>query len=228
MAWFRRNKETARQETDGIEAVREYLAATGAEQDQDVAADAVTSVPSDEYGPWDASEKSTDEGYLDFGALRVPAIEGIQIQPDLSPDGKSVHGLNVVVGSSVVRLIVFSAPKSGDSWDELRTKTMAALTEQKAKIRERKGRWGTEIHAVVAGQLPDGRAFTFNTRVFGIQGPRWILRGDIQGPAASEEEAFKQVSQVIDQLVVFRDQSPYPPHTSLPLTIPQDLLDQLK
>lgn len=228
MAWFRRKRNNAKEQTDGIEAVREYLAVTAPAPREDEVPAKLTSVPSDDYGPWDASEHSTAEGYLDFGALRIPAIGGIQIQPEIAPDGGTVRGLNVVVGASVIRLMVFSAPKSGNSWNELRAKTIEALTEQKAKVRERQGRWGSEIHAMLTGQLPDGRAVSLTTRIMGVEGPRWVLRGDIQGPAATEEEAFKQISQVVDQLVVFRDQSPYPPHAALPLTVPQDLLDQLK
>lgn len=228
MAWLKRKRERAKKETDGIEAVREYLAATNAGEAELSGQARLTSVPSDDYGPYDASEKDTDTGYLDFGAVRIPAIEGIQIQPEISPDGSTVRGLNIVVGASVVRVMVFSAPKTGGSWEELRAQTWAALEEQNAKIRERNGRWGTEIHANVAGQLPDGRKVSFNTRVVGVEGPRWLLRADIQGPAATEEVAFKQVSEVIDRLVIFRDQSPYPPHTGLPLRIPEDLLEQLR
>ena len=48
------------------------------------------------------------------------------------------------------------------------------------------GPFGTELVLVVPVQDPDGQMFSQTSRVIGVDGPRWMLRGTVLGDAAVE------------------------------------------
>ena len=57
-------------------------------------------------------------------------------------------------------------------------------------------------------------------RFIGVDGPRWFLRGVLQGRAASDEAAAAPLREVLDQVVVVRDGQARPPREILPLRDP--------
>ncbi|MDO5721233.1 MAG: DUF3710 domain-containing protein [Actinomycetaceae bacterium] len=226
MGWFRRSKASQNKAIGDEGAAPGYAAAEESGEDE-TKVTKLTSVPSEDFGPYDASQRDTSQGYLDFGALYLPSVPGVQIQPEFGADGSSINRLGVVVGSSRLNIMVAASPTTGGSWDRVRQKTLESVANEGVKAREVKGRWGTEIQAASSGTTPDGRKVKNFIRIVGVEGPRWVLRIDIQGPAAVEEAAFNQVSEIIDNIVVYRDKSPRPPESVIALTLPQELIDKL-
>ena len=67
---------------------------------------------------------------------------------------------------------------------------------------------------------PDGTMATGTIRFLGIDGPRWFLRGVLQGPAASSEHSAQALREVLRGIVVVRDGQARPPREILPLHAP--------
>lgn len=176
------------------------------------------------HGPYDAAEVDTSD-HLDFGSLKVPPQTGIQFRliGQTAASGSVASRLELRVGSSALHVMVIATPRSGGAWDEIRPQLLADLAAQEAKTREAKGRWGQEIQASVTTTAPNGAKGQIFTRLIGVEGPRWLLRIDLIGPAAVDQEQFKPVAELIDNLVVFRDDVPRPPLTPIPITLPGTL-----
>ena len=146
-------------------------------------------------GPWDvtdAPERPESVGRIDLGSLRVPAVDGMQIRLE----------------------------NPGGIWDELREDIIAELGRAKARVRVDDGEYGSEILAHVPVRTPDGRDGTVAARFIGVDGPRWFLRGVLQGPAATDGAAARALREVFADTVVVRDGAARPPREILPLHAP--------
>ena len=69
---------------------------------------------------------------------------------------------------------------------------------------------------------PDGRSGTQPSRVFGIPGPRWMLRATLFGRPALEPSDDGAVKQALRDVVVRRGTEPLAPGDPLPLTVPPE------
>ena len=176
-------------------------------------------------GPRDASEVDTSTGFVDLGSLRLPAIPGMQLRTQLAKDGRTVLRALVVLGSSGVQVSLAAAPRSGGVWDELREQIRAGMEADGATVRDVRGRYGDELLADLLVSLPDGGRATSRMRVIGREGPRWFARIDVLGPAAQSEEAGRAVEQVIDRMVVVRDDAPRARLDLLPLHVPEGAVE---
>lgn len=205
MGWFGKKKEAAEEPE---KTVTEVVAEETAEK---------------EYGPYDVSERKTPANYLNFGALKVPMITGLQIQPILTADRQSIERLNLLIANSAVQVLVIATPKSGGVSANLYTDTAEAFKAQNANVVRAEGRWGEELQITVPVETPDGSKGISPLRVVFVEGPAWALRLDILGPAAVEENAFAQAVLLIDNLIVERDKEPRAPLTIIPMSIPEDM-----
>lgn len=176
-----------------------------------------------EHGPYDVSERPAPENYLDFGALKVPLITGLQIQPILSDDRQSIERLNLLVANSAIQVLVIAAPRSGGVADNLLTDTAKSFEAQNANVVRAPGRWGEELQITIPVVTPEGGSGISPMRVVFVEGPAWALRLDIVGPAAVEEAAFVKAAVLIDNLIVERDKEPRAPLSLIRMNIPQDV-----
>lgn len=165
-------------------------------------------------GPWDANDHDTTSGYFDFGPLRIPARPGIELQPMRAPGQKLIHSLRAVAGSSAVLFTVVADRKSGGIRQELIELSKQQCAAQELVLEQTEGPWGTEfiIHPKEKGLTP--------SRLVAIEGPRWVLKLQIVGRAAIEESDREIIDQIIHDVVVYRDGSPRPAGTIIPLVIP--------
>jgi hypothetical protein len=60
-------------------------------------------------------------------------------------------------------------------------------------------------------------------RFVGVDGPRWLLRGLIIGPAATGHEPARPFEDVIGDIVVVRGDHPMPPRDLLELRLPPEV-----
>ena len=106
-------------------------------------------------------------------------------------------------------------------WDELRADITEELGRTQATYRIEDGPHGPEVLAQVPTQGPEGTTVTAPVRFIGVDGPRWFLRGVLQGPAATDEQAALRLREVLDDVVVVRDGEARPPREILPLHMPE-------
>jgi hypothetical protein len=173
-------------------------------------------------GPFDVSEKDTDTGYIDLGALRIHAAEGLQLRLEVEERTKRVIAVTLDLGGSTLQLQAFAAPKTEGLWDEIREQIGASVGSQGGTVEERPGRLGTELLAKLPAQTPDGQAGFRVARFVGVNGPRWFLRGVFGGPAALDQGAAAAVEKLFRSVVVVRGDHPLPPRELLPLRLPKD------
>lgn len=173
-------------------------------------------------GPFDVSEQNTDSGYIDLGALRIKAAEGLQLRLEVEERSKRVIAVTLDLGGSTLQLQAFAAPKTEGLWDEIREQIGVSVGSQGGTVEERPGRLGTELLARLPAQLPDGQAGYRVARFAGINGPRWFLRGVFGGPAALEQNAAAPIESLFRDVVVVRGDHPLPPRELLQLKLPKD------
>ncbi|MGE5829515.1 MAG: DUF3710 domain-containing protein [Micromonosporaceae bacterium] len=174
-------------------------------------------------GPYDVSE-APDDGLerFDLGALRIPAISGIEIRMQAGPEGE-VQQVVLVHGDSALELGVFAAPRTEGIWDEVRAELRAALGREGARPEEIEGEYGVELRAKV--RSADGPT---QVRFVGVDGPRWFVRATYQGPAAVDPARAATLREVLCGLVVDRGTQAMPVREALPLRLPPAAAEQMK
>lgn len=172
-------------------------------------------------GPWDVSHAPDyPGGRIDLGALHVPAVDGMQLRLDEpGPDGTVAAVVLVLAGSSL-ELRAFAAPRSEGIWEGLRADIAAELSGAGASYQVLDGPHGRELLANVPLRTPDGQQTSATVRFLGADGPRWFLRGVLQGPAATDAEAATDLRALFDEVVVVRGHEARPPREVLPLHMP--------
>lgn len=179
---------------------------------------AVAAIPD---GPYDLEEAPDDELHrLDLGALRIPALPGVQVQ--FQVDEATGEPLTVVVtdGRSAMELSVFAAPKSRGLWDEVRAEIYETIEATGGT--EAGGAFGRELRM----RLPTGQpGESVPARMIGVDGPRWFLRAVVTGVAGRDPGAAPLLDETLRQLVVSRGEGAMPVRDPLPLTLPREVAE---
>jgi hypothetical protein len=131
-----------------------------------------------------------------------------------------VQAVLLVLDESALELRAFAAPKTSGIWAEVRREIAAEATRMGGTATEGDGPFGAELTLVVPVQDPDGQMYSQTSRVFGVDGPRWLLRGTVLGRAAIEPEAASQLEASFRRVVVVRGSEPMAPREPLGLTLP--------
>ncbi|MBL7495169.1 DUF3710 domain-containing protein [Frankia sp. CNm7] len=176
-------------------------------------------------GPYDVSEAPRDGVHrLDIGGLRVPALEGVQIQ--FQVEEASGRPLSVVVadGQSAMELAVFAAPKSRGLWGDVRAEIVEQLQAAGGTPRTVEGPHGRELELAlptpVPGQMVPGR-------MIGVDGPRWFVRAVLTGPGALDPTRAPLLVETLRRLVVVRGDDAMPVRDPLPLKLPKEVTDNV-
>jgi hypothetical protein len=172
-------------------------------------------------GPWDVADAPEDgPERLDLGALRIPALAGIDVRVEVGPDGEVVAATLSRAGSEL-QVGVFAAPRTAGIWDEVRKEILGSLASQGGTGQEVRGSFGTEV----TGRVPVSGGHQ-QARFIGVDGPRWFLRGLFVGPAAADASQAEPLESAFRQIVVVRGSDPMPVRDPLPLQLPKDLAEQ--
>jgi hypothetical protein len=83
------------------------------------------------------------------------------------------------------------------------------------------GPYGPELRARV--RTPDG---VTDIRFVGVDGPRWMVRGVYQGPAAADPDQAGPLAACLEGLVVDRGTEAMPVREPLPLQLPSEVAEQ--
>jgi hypothetical protein len=173
-----------------------------------------------EIGPYDVTEAPAGIAHLDLGALRVPAVEGVEVRVQADNDG-SIQQVVLVNGESGLQLGVFAAPRSEGIWEEVRAEIRKQLFNDGVAAEEVEGVYGTELRARI--RAPEGLT---DIRFVGVDGPRWLVRAVYQGPAAVDPNVAPALVECLENLVVVRGNEAMPVRDPLPLQLPKDLAEQ--
>jgi len=172
-------------------------------------------------GPRDFRELESKKGYLDFGALLIPAAKNQQVRLDIDQKTKRVVALTIMVEEATIQVQPFSAPKSGGTWNDVLQQIEESVIKQNGKVKQVDGRFGKELAARVPTTLKDGRKGWRVARFIGFEGPRWFLRGVVGGRGAIDASAARAVEELFSKIVVVRGDDPLPPRELLRLQPPE-------
>ncbi|KFI55993.1 DUF3710 domain-containing protein [Bifidobacterium choerinum] len=170
----------------------------------------------EQFGPWDISEDNGPDydEYLSLGSFYIPFVQGIQLRLKASKADNTLLGATVTIGRSSLELEAFAAPKTMGLWDDVRDDLVAANPAAKVEP----GIFGAEVRLPI--QLPNGKKHI--TRIIGVDGPRWMLRGIFSGPAADDPDSpeAKVLDRFFSYIVVDRGEEPLAPRDLIPMAQP--------
>ncbi len=179
-------------------------------------------VPRAEGGPWDADEPYPVRERKDLGSLHVPVGPDCEIELTMAEQ----HGAWVTVrhGGSEMKVQAFAAPRRGELWDDLRAEIAAEVEAAGGRSEETTGPFGVEVAAQVPNPPGQPASGMFPARFVGVDGPRWLLRGLITGPAASGGSSASVLEDAFREMVVVRGEHPVPPRDLLELRLPPEAM----
>jgi hypothetical protein len=175
-----------------------------------------------EFGPYDLSDAPEDTvSRLDLGALRIPTVDGVDIQLEAASNGE-IQRVQLAHGGSRLQLGAFAAPRTEGIWDEIRAELRTALVGGGAKLAEVDGEYGPELQARFGG----GQGVV-EVRHVGIDGPRWFVHCVYVGAAAVDPDQAGPLREALRGLVVDRGIEARPVKEPLPLRLPAEAAAQL-
>ncbi|WP_314192529.1 DUF3710 domain-containing protein [uncultured Arthrobacter sp.] len=173
-------------------------------------------------GPFDVSEISSRDGYVDLGALLIAPRDGLQLRLEVEEATQRVVAVTMDLEGSSLQLQAFAAPRSEGLWDEIREQIGQSVGGQGGQVEEIPGDYGVELVAKLPAGAPDGSQGYRVARFVGVDGPRWFLRGVFGGPAALDRDAAASLEDLFRKIVVIRGENPMPPRDLLQLRLPKD------
>ena len=173
-------------------------------------------------GPYDVDDAPDDVERLDLGSLQIPAVGGVEIRVQADPNGQ-IQQVILVHGENALQLGAFAAPRSEGIWDEVRDDIRKQLFDDGVAAQEVEGEYGTELRARV--RSPEGLT---DIRFVGVDGPRWMVRGVYQGPAAVDPSAAGPLAECLRGVVVDRGAEAMPVREPLPLRLPREMAEQAR
>jgi hypothetical protein len=208
---FRRRSRSEPDEPDDSERAEGELSAESGQQ------------PGGTDGPWD-SDSLPDDGVerVDLGSLRVPPREGAELRLQVDEATGAVQSVMLAAEEGALELRAFAAPRNGDLWSEIRPQIAADISRHGGTATEREGRWGTELVCQMQVVLPDGTQALQPSRIVGVNGTRWLLRGTFLGQPAVEPEQAQDWEDALASVVVHRGGHAMPVGDALPLALPDD------
>ncbi|MCI2175057.1 MAG: DUF3710 domain-containing protein [Bifidobacterium thermacidophilum] len=171
----------------------------------------------EDWGPWDVRDEYVPDydEYLDLGAYYIPFMKGIELRIKAARANKAVLGATITYGTSSLEVEAFAAPKTLGLWDDVR----ADLLDSKSDVaKEVPGVFGMEL--ILPVPIKEGKMAT--TRIVGVDGPRWMLRGIFSGKAATDpdDEETQALNRFFSQIVVERGEEPLAPRDLIPMHPP--------
>ena len=175
-------------------------------------------------GPWDRAETTADtdgEGYLDLGGLIVRGGPDVEVRLQVDEATSAVLAVLLAGRESGLELRAFAAPRSNGIWDDVRRAIAAEAAQRGGTSSELDGEYGNELKVVVPVPLPDGRTGTQASRIVGVEGPRWLLRGTFLGKSAEEPDPEGTIESAFREVIVVRGDGPMSPREPISLRMPQ-------
>jgi hypothetical protein len=175
-------------------------------------------------GPWDRSETdtdTTDPSYIDLGGIIVKGAPDLELRLQVDEQAQEVSSVLLAGPQAGVELRAFAAPRHDGIWDEVRHDIAAEAAKRGGTATETDGEFGVELKLVVPIQTPDGRQATQTSRIVGVDGPRWLLRGTFLGKSATDPDPDGVVESAFRDVIVVRGDTAMAPRDLIPMRVPQ-------
>ncbi|MEU3002247.1 DUF3710 domain-containing protein [Streptomyces sp. NPDC007020] len=136
-----------------------------------------------ELGPWDISEIDIEDlDLVDMGGIMVPSAPGMSCLP-VEVDGEMLAA-TLVQGDTALQLQAFNA-NSVTVWNAVRAEMISKMRAQGNSAETWVDRAGIEIRATISVVTEPGVIRAREIRVFGSDGPGWMLRAVVSGAGAA-------------------------------------------
>ena len=183
-------------------------------------------------GPFDITEVDDVEGTpalarIDLGSMVLAGFPGAELRLQMSEETQQIVSAMLIHHDSALELGAYAAPRSGGLWQELREEIMAGALEAGGSASLAEGPFGVELRRLIPVTTPEGEQGYQPSRMWVVEGPRWLLRGIVYGQAALEEGVDSPVQELVTafrHVVVRRGDEAMAPGDLLPLTMPQNLV----
>ncbi len=146
----------------------------------------------------------------------------MELRLQVEEPSAAVAGVLLAGTESGLELRAFAAPRSSGIWDDVRADIAAEAAKRGGTATERDGEFGTELTVVVPVQLPDGRVGEQISRIVGVDGPRWLLRGTFLGRSAEEPDPEGQLEAAFRDVIVVRGDAAMKPREMLEMHMPKE------
>ncbi len=156
----------------------------------------------------------------------VTGFGGAELRLQVAEETQQIVSAMLIKGDSALELGAYAAPRSGGLWPELREEIVEAATEAGGSAALVEGPFGVELRRLLPVTTPDGEQGYQPSRMWVVEGPRWLLRGILYGQAALEEGLEPPVADLLTafrEVVVRRGEEAKSPGDLLPLVIPADV-----
>jgi hypothetical protein len=173
-------------------------------------------------GPWDVRDRPHDDDdvpRVDLGSLRVPLLEGLDLQ--VVVEEQIPVAAVILDGTSQMQLSAFAAPKTSSLWAEVRLEIANTLKESGGTVETVEGTFGPELRT----RIPEEGGAPAPARFIGVDGPRWFLRGLLMGPAATDPARAARFERVFREVVVVRGHEAMAPRDMLPMHLPREAME---
>jgi hypothetical protein len=172
-------------------------------------------------GPYDVDDIGEDGvERVDLGSLLIAPAPDRELRLQVDETSQAVQSVLVAGPDGALELRAFAAPRHGDLWSEARRQIAAETAQRGGTTSEREGRFGTELICQLSVQLPNGKSAVQPSRVVGINGSRWLLRGTFVGAPAESPDDASAWDDILAAVVVNRGSHAMPVGDPLPLTLP--------
>lgn len=167
------------------------------------------------HGPLDYSEGVDIKPYVSFGSILIPPTPELTIRLQIDDASSMPVAIELSIGQSTLLVQAFAAPKSTGLWREVQADVITQVTQQGGRVERRDGSLGQylDVYPQQADSAP-------TTRHYGVDGPRWFLRGILSGAALTNEQAEAAMINLFRAIVVHRGDDPMPPRELIPLQVP--------
>ncbi len=172
-------------------------------------------------GPYDADELPADDPErVDLGSLLIAPEPGRELRLQVDEASGTVQSVVLAGADGALELRAFAAPRNGDLWAEARPQIASEVSGHGGTATEREGRWGTELLCRVQVRTPDGQTGTQESRIIGVNGPRWMLRATMLGQPATDVDGSADWEDLLSRVAVRRGAQATPVGEALALTMP--------
>ena len=182
-------------------------------------------------GPYDIAEvdleEDDDEPRIDLGSLILTGFQGAELRLQVAEETSQIISAMLITEGSALELGAYAAPRSGGLWSELRDDMIQSATEAGGSASLVEGPFGVELRRLLPVTTPEGEEGYQPSRMWVAEGPRWLLRGIVYGPAALEEGVDPPVADLLTafrKVIVRRGDEAMAPGVLLPLTMPGNLV----
>lgn len=191
-------------------------------QDERPSQDDANADPAAPTGPHDADTLDDGIERIDIGALLVAPSPGRELRLQVHEESGEVAGALLAGSDGAMELQVFSAPRHGDLWSEVRPQIADDVVRRGGTVSEREGRWGTELECRIPVRRQDGTEAVQPSRVIGINGSRWLLRASLLGKPATDPETAQEWEDALAAVAVRRGDQAMPVGRPLGFKLPPD------